>query len=49
MMKKINEMEEEKDNYLYKKDVYTPDDKSLALDESAITSEILKEDGDMVV
>ncbi len=49
MMKKINEMEEEKDNYLYKKDVYTPDDESLALDESAITSEILKEDGDMVV
>ncbi len=37
MMQKISQMEEERDNYLYKKDVYTPEDESLALDDSTIT------------
>jgi len=41
MMNKINSEVKEESNYLYKKDTYTPDDKSLALDdEIAYTTEV---------
>ena len=41
MMNKINSEVKEESNYLYKKDTYTPDDKSLALDEEiAYTTEV---------
>lgn len=41
MMNKIQNAEAQESNYLYKKDTYTPEDKSLALDEEIASSNII--------
>lgn len=40
MMNKIKNTEAQESNYLYKKDTYTPEDKSLALDEETASTEV---------